>query len=97
MEALRQAQLLFQDGDLDIDTDGDPDLGFDSVGRRTNESFDSQLLFDPFEKQVHLPATLIEQGNGKRRQLKIVGQIDEGLLLSTSKNRTRRNRSGYSF
>ena len=32
------------------------------------------MLFDPLEEQFHLPATLVQFGNGERRQLCIVGQ-----------------------
>src|SRR4051812_31068800 len=37
------------------------------------------MLFDPFEKQFHLPAALVESANGQRRKLKVVGEEYQGL------------------
>jgi hypothetical protein len=31
------------------------------------------MLFDPFEKQFHLPTALVESAIGERRELKVVG------------------------
>ena len=97
VEALGQTELLFQDGDLDIDADGNPNLGFDGVGRRADEPLDPQMLFDPLEEQFYLPTALVYQGDGQCRQNEVVGQIDEKRWLSASKNRTRRKYAGYPF
>ena len=32
------------------------------------------MLFDPFEKEFHLPTAFVKLCNGERRQRKIVGQ-----------------------
>ena len=44
------------------------------VFRHAVKRFDAQMLLDPLEEQFHLPATLVQFGNGGRRQLCIVGQ-----------------------
>jgi len=38
-------------------------------------------LLDPFEEQFHLPAGLVEAGNGQRGQFKVIGQEDEEALV----------------
>ena len=38
------------------------------------------MLLDPLEEQLHLPATLVQLGNGERRQLCIVGQKHQFLV-----------------
>jgi hypothetical protein len=40
----------------------------------TVKSFDSQVLFDPFEEQFHLPTAAVQFGDGKRRKIEIVRQ-----------------------
>src|SRR5438445_10134779 len=37
------------------------------------------MLLDPFEKQLDLPATLVERANGQCGQLEIVAQEDQSL------------------
>ncbi len=39
------------------------------------------MLFDPFEKQFHLPARLVEQADGERGQVEIVGEETEMAIL----------------
>ena len=41
-------QAFFEDGDQDIDGDGNPDLSFDGVLRGPVEGLDAEVLFDPF-------------------------------------------------
>lgn len=77
VQALGQIELLFQDGHLCVDTDGDPYLGFDRVDRRAHEPLDPQMLLDPLEEQFHLPTAFVQLGDGQSRQGKVVGQIDE--------------------
>ncbi len=38
------------------------------------------MLLDPLEEQFHLPATLVQFGNGERQQLRIVGQKHQFLV-----------------
>ena len=77
VETERQLELLFQDSNKDVYGDGDPDLRFYGILRRAIEAFDSQILLDPFEEKLHVPAAAIQLGDGQRRQRKIVGQKHE--------------------
>ena len=58
-EAAIDLEFLLQDGDEDVDADGDPDLGLHGVLRVAVERFDAEVLFDPFEEEFDLPATAI--------------------------------------
>jgi hypothetical protein len=72
-------EALLDDGDQDIDGDGDPDLGLDGVLGGSEEALDAQVLLDPFEEQLDLPAAFVEPCNGQCRQGEVVGQEDEDL------------------
>ncbi len=72
---------FLHDGHQQIGADGCPDLGFHCVERGAIESFDSQVLFDPFEKQFHLPARFVQLSNRPGIELEIVGKKDEGVLF----------------
>ena len=48
-------QFLFHNGHEHVDADGDPDLGLHGVVAGAVESFDSQMLLDPLEKQLSVP------------------------------------------
>ena len=81
VERRRHVQALFDDGDEHVDGDRDPDLGFDGIFRGAEKSLDAQVLLDPFEKQFHLPAALVELCNGQRRQIEIVGEKGETFVI----------------
>jgi hypothetical protein len=49
-------------------------LCFDGILRGAEKCLDTQVLFDPFEKQFHLPATFVKLSDGQSRKLKIVGE-----------------------
>ena len=76
-EASLDLQFAFDDGDEHVDADGDPDLGLHRVVGVAVESFDPQILFDPFEEQFYFPAVLIKLGYGYGLQFKIVSQKDK--------------------
>ena len=38
------------------------------------------MLFDPFEKQLDLPAALVDLGDGERWQREVVGQEDQSMV-----------------
>ena len=67
-------KLLFDDGDQHVGGHGAPDLRLHRVLARAHKTLDAQVLLDPFEEQLHLPAALVQRGNGQRRQRRIVGQ-----------------------
>ena len=80
METAGQIESLFQDSDQEINADSDPDLGFDGVGRCSVKGFDSQMLLDPAEEELHLPALLVNIGDCYGGNGKNIGQVDKTLL-----------------
>ena len=56
-------EVVLDDGNKAIGDDGNVNLYADSVLGISPESFDLKVLLYPFEKQLHLPSVLIEQGN----------------------------------
>ena len=63
-----QGEPLLDDGDEDVDRDGDPDLGLHGIFGCPEEPLDPQMLLDPFEEQFDLPAALVERADGRGRQ-----------------------------
>jgi hypothetical protein len=78
---LVQIQGLFHDGHEDINGDCDPDLCLDSIFGGAIKGLDSEMLLDPLEKQLHLPAAAIEIGNRYGRQDKVVGKKHEWFVV----------------
>ena len=74
VERMLESQFFLDDGDQDVDSDGNPDLGLHTVGRRAEKSFDAQVLLDPFEEQLDLPTLTINRCDCKSRKKEIVGQ-----------------------
>ncbi len=74
MQGRIQFELLLDDRHQHVDADGDPDLRSHSVLRSAVETLDSQMLLDPFEEQLHLPAALVERADRQRRQGELIGQ-----------------------
>ena len=81
MERWLEAQLLFENGYEDIGADRDPYLGLHRIGRGAEERLDPQVLFDPLEEQLHLPAHLVELCDYVCGQRHVVGQKDEEAQL----------------
>jgi hypothetical protein len=77
---LLQVELLFENGDQEINGDGDPNLDLNAVGRSTEEAFDAQVLLDPFEEELDLPSAAINLSNGQRRQKEVVCEEDESFV-----------------
>lgn len=57
------------DDDDEIDANGDPDLRLDGVEGVAEEMLDRQVLPDPFEEGLDLPALAINFGDGEHRQV----------------------------
>ena len=76
----RKVQSLLGDDDDEINADGDPDLRLDRVERVAEEMFDRQVLLDPLEKGLDLPALAINFGDGEGRQVEAIGEEDEELV-----------------
>jgi hypothetical protein len=74
-----QSKLFADDGDQHVNADGNPDLRLDRVVTGAEKVFDPQILLDPFEEQFHLPAALVQLGNGEWRQVEVIGEKDQGL------------------
>ena len=55
---------------------GTIDLDADCILRDAPELLDAQVLFDPFEEQLHAPAIAVQLGNCLSRVRQIVGQED---------------------
>jgi hypothetical protein len=71
---------LLQDGNQQINADSDPDLGFDGVGRCAVKGFDPQMLLDPAEEELHLPALFVNIGDGHGGYGKNIGKVDKTLV-----------------
>ena len=67
-------KFLFDDGNQHVGGHGAPDLHLHRVLTRAQKALDAQMLFDPFEEQLHLPTTLVQRGNGQWRHRRVVGQ-----------------------
>ena len=72
--------MLSDDRDEDVGSDGDPDLGLDGVLGSSVERLDAQVLFDPFEEELDLPAGFVELADGQRGQIELIGQEDQALV-----------------
>jgi hypothetical protein len=73
-----EIQLLFQNGDQQVNGDGDPNLGFDGIFRIPEKDFNTQVLLDPFEEKFDLPPLPVKLGNGEGLKLEVVGEKDQG-------------------
>jgi len=58
-------------------------LGLDGIGRRSVEGLGPQVLLDPTEQQLDLPAHLEDVSHGLRRDHENVGQEHEPLLTES--------------
>ena len=75
-----KSQALFDNSYQYIDGDRNPDLGLDRVLRGAIECLDPQVLLDPFEEQLDLPAALVQLGDNNCGKREVVGQEDELFL-----------------
>src|SRR3989442_13403229 len=80
VERMRESQLFFDDGDQNINGHSNPDLGLHAIGRCAKKTFDTQMLFDPFEEQFYLPTLAINRGDCKSRKKEIVSQEHEACI-----------------
>jgi hypothetical protein len=76
-EAAVNTKLLADDGNQHVDADRHPYLSLDGVRRRAREGLDLQVLFDPLEEELYLPAALVELGDDECRQAEVVGEKDQ--------------------
>ena len=76
-EATFDAEFPPDNGHEHVNADRNPYLNSYCVVARSVERFDMQILFDPFEKQLDLPSTLVKFCDRQCRQCEVVGQKHE--------------------
>jgi len=74
VERDRQSKLLLDDRRQDINRDGHPDLSLHGVFGGSVECLDPEVLFDPTEEQLDLPAELVKQSDGQGGKREVVRQ-----------------------
>src|SRR5882672_2179308 len=74
MHRSRQFQPLANDCYQYVDAHRGPDLSFHRILRCTVERLDAQMLLDPLEKQLYLPAQSVELADADRWQTEMIGQ-----------------------
>lgn len=72
-----QLEVVFNDCDEAVSDDCDVDLYAHRIFRLSPELFDTEMLFDPFEEEFHLPAVLVEFRHLQRREMKGIRQKRE--------------------
>lgn len=70
-------EVVFDDSNEAVGDDGNVYLDTHCILGLSPKSFDLKMLLDPFEKQLHLPPTLVKQGDVLGTEEKIVRVIDE--------------------
>jgi hypothetical protein len=76
---VRQRGTFFKYRDDHVGGHCNPDLRFHRVLALAEETLDSQMLLDPFEEQLELPALAIECRDQRRAEREIVGQKHHAL------------------
>lgn len=75
------AQFAFDDRHQDVDADRDPNVRLHGVRIVAVSSFDPQILFDPFEEQLHLPTALVQLRDRQRGEREVFRQGHKPALL----------------
>ena len=74
MKTVGQMQTFLSNCDQHVGADRDPDLRFDRVLVGAIKRLDTQVLLDPFEEQLDLPALAVQVCNQLRFEGEVVGQ-----------------------
>ena len=64
LHALADLTNELEVGQQQIDADGDPDLGHDGIAGCTQKTLDLQILLEPLEEQLDLPASFVDLSDG---------------------------------
>src|SRR5690625_5617061 len=82
-----------------IDAHCNPDLSQNSIPGSSQKGLDLEVLLDPFEEQLNLPARLVDGSNGGRGQLDIIGlkNVFPAGFLITIAHMAQRHRAVFSF
>ena len=89
-----QLEVVFNDSDEAICDDGNMYLYTYGILRSSPKGLDAEVLLDPFEEQLNLPAILVQQGNvlgGKVEVVRIVceGPMQLGSVINDAPERER--------
>lgn len=79
MKTVGQMQAFLGNGDQHVSADRNPDLRLDRVLGGSVKRFDPQMLFDPLEEQLDLPALAIQLRNQLGFEREVVGQKRDSL------------------
>ena len=72
-----QMQVVLDDGDEAIRDNGNMDLYSHGVFGVSPEPFDAQMLLDPFEEQLHLPAVAVKKPDILGLEIEVVGVVNK--------------------
>lgn len=59
-QTLLDFEFFLDNGSQHINADSNPDLGFHGIDAGSEKGFDSEVLFDPFEKDFDSPAAFVD-------------------------------------
>ena len=76
---MRQLEPFLQNSDQHVSADRDPDLRLHGVLAGAEKRLDAQVLLDPLEEQLDLPALPIQLRDESGRQCEVVGQKGDAL------------------
>ena len=79
VEANFEAQAFADDVDQHVNRDRDPDLRLHGVFADAVEGLDAQVLLDPLEEPLHLPALFVDLGDGECGKREVVREEDKPL------------------
>lgn len=70
---------LIETGDHQVNADSDPDLCAHGVLGGAEESFNTEVLLDPFKEKFDLPPTFVNGCDSQGGQLEVIGEKDKSL------------------
>src|SRR5574340_959032 len=79
MQRQIEIHLLLDDGHQHIGGHGHPYLALDGVLGSAEEPLDAQVLLDPLEEQLHLPAAFVQSADTQGGDAEVIGQEHQRL------------------
>ena len=73
-------EVVLDDCDEAIGDDSHVYLYADGILRFSPEALDLEMLLNPFEEQLHLPAVFVKQGDILSAEVEVVGVVDEASM-----------------
>ena len=86
---------FFQNSKNEIYDHSNPNLSLYGIGRSAIESFDPEILLNPFEEQFYLPTSFVKSSDSFSGKCKVVSQENQSTPLVSSLKLIRRSRLGY--